>query len=651
MTLGVLFSRLDRLQHDRGFKLAATIVLVLAAAIGGSAYVLSITAPDRIEVAAPTPSTAAADAEATPEDQERSALDTTARVLNDVLAARADPTRVLVAIGLSLAVGIVVVWLGLGLTYLGLLALAAGIAWPLAQFESTAVYARLLVGVVVLTASFTALMQGLRVLLGSSRPVTAIARNVLIEATRMKVSLVFIVLLVFGLAALPGILDPDTPLRYRVQSFLQYSLAGSFWLIAVLTLIFSTSTLAAEQRDKVIWQTVTKPVSALQYILGKWLGVVALNAALLVVCTSGVFLFVEYLRSQPALGERVAYTATSGAVAEDRLLLETQVLAARRTVEPVPITDRNSPAFMAAVEQFVDERLAIDPSFAPTSIERERVADDLFKSLMLEARSLAPGEPKRFVFEDVNVRRGSGDLVTLKYRIETGVDRPDVLYRVTFILPETGAIITESSALGQAQTLQLLSDAISEDKTFSVDIYNGEMLFSQSGAAVGIQPNQRSVTIPEGSLVLSYPDGSYQANFLRGVFVLWLKLAFLAMLAIAASTFLSFSVASLVAIGIFLMAESSGFLAAALETFSYQQDGGDGILPHKFVAYWVSKPVAEVFTIYDSLNPARSLVDGVLITPASVATGTIALAVATTLLFIAAVVIFRRRELATYSGQ
>ena len=65
------------------------------------------------------------------------ALDTTARVLNDVLAARADPTRVLVAIGLSLAVGIVVVWLGLGLTYLGLLALAAGIAWPLAQFDST----------------------------------------------------------------------------------------------------------------------------------------------------------------------------------------------------------------------------------------------------------------------------------------------------------------------------------------------------------------------------------------------------------------------------------------------------------------------------------------------------------------------------------
>lgn len=642
MNLAALLARLDRLQHARGFKIAATIALLLGAVIAGSAYILTVTNPERAALRERLPDPA--------DEQARSAIDTAARALGDVLQAQADPTRVLVAIALAAAVGVVVVWLGLGLTYLALLAVAAGIAWPLSLFEPTEFYARLIVGLVALTASFTALMQGLRALLASSSPIPAIARTVLVEATRMKVSLVFIVLLVFGLAALPGLLDPDTPLRYRVQSFLQYALGGSFWLIALLTLFFSTSTLAAEQRDKTIWQTVTKPVSPLQYILGKWLGVVSLNAALLVVCASGAFLFVEYLRSQPALGEREAYTTLSGGVSEDRLILETQVLNARRTVEPVVRIRADSPEFRAAVEAFFEQKRAVDPDFAPSREERIRVAEDLYTSTLLETRSLAPGDVRRFVFEGVDVERGSGDLLNLRYRIETGVDRPDTLYRLTFFLPQTGSILVESAALGQGQTLTLLSDALGEDGSLAVDIYNGELLFNESGAPAGIAPNPRSVTIPEGSLVLSYPEGSYHANFLRAVLVLWIKLAFLAMLAITASTFLSFSVASLLSVGVFLIAESAGFLSSALDTFSFQDDEG-GLVAHKFLAYWIARPISELFAIYASLNPTRRLVDGVLITPASVATGALAIAGATAALFLAAVLIMRKRELAIYSGQ
>ena len=114
-------------------------------------------------------------------------------------------------------------------------------------------------------------------------------------------------------------LEVDSPLRYRVQSFLQYGTGGSFWIIAILTLVFSVSTVAFEQRDKTIWQTMTKPVASWQYVLGKWLGVVGLNAVLLTVCASAVFLFTEYLRQQPARGEQSAFVTSTGALTLEKI--------------------------------------------------------------------------------------------------------------------------------------------------------------------------------------------------------------------------------------------------------------------------------------------------------------------------------------------
>jgi hypothetical protein len=52
---------------------------------------------------------------------------------------------------------------------------------------------------------------------------------------------------------------------------------------------------------------MTKPVASWQYILGKWLGLISLAANLLAICGSAVFLFTEYLKTQPAHGELAAY--------------------------------------------------------------------------------------------------------------------------------------------------------------------------------------------------------------------------------------------------------------------------------------------------------------------------------------------------------
>ena len=252
------------------------------------------------------------------------------------------------------ALATVIIWLGLALTYLGLMLLAALVAAPMLFFEPTREVGQLLLGAIALTASFSVLLQALRALLSINGPVIAIARNVLDEAVRMKLGLLFIFALIFLLAALPGLLDPDQPLRYRMQSFLQYSATGTFWVLALLTLFFSVSTVAFEQRDRLIWQTMVKPVTPLKYVVGKWLGVMTLNFALLSVSATGIFLFVEYLRNQPAQEELAPFLMIDGraGLTEDRRLLETQVLTARAgaTVDPAQIN-------YEVVDQLVQQRM------------------------------------------------------------------------------------------------------------------------------------------------------------------------------------------------------------------------------------------------------------------------------------------------------
>jgi hypothetical protein len=139
-------------------------------------------------------------------------------------------------------------------------------------------------------------------------------------------------------------------------------------------------------------------------------------------------------------------------------------------------------------------------------------------------------------------------------------------------------------------------------------------------------------------------------NFLRVAMVLWIKLAFLAMLAITAATFLSFPVACLVAFSAFLVAEGAGFLTTALEYYEATGVGNQ-------VTYWkipvraVGLVVAGMFKTYAELRPTTKLVDGRLLAWASVAWGAGVLAIWSAFLYGLATVIFRRRELATYSGQ
>ncbi len=643
MTVSDVFGRLDRAQHSTLFKIIASIAMAVIVVGGVVTYVVVRNAPDAPK-ATVTEAAPGVDPNSPQAQRDKAAAEAAAAALNRILSRETDPTAMAVGGVVVLVVVFAIIWAGLGLTYFALLAFTAVVVVPLVYRGTPGSMgaAVFIGGVVAITASFAALMRGLKILLGGTSSVLAIARNVVDEAVRMKVSLVFMVMLIVLLASIPSLLDPMSPLRYRIQSFLQYANGGSFTLIAVLTIFLAVGTVAFEQRDKVIWQTITKPVAHWQYLLGKWIGVSGVAAALLGVSASGVFLFTEYLRVQQATGEIAPYVSANGLISEDREAVETQVLAARRSVRP--ILDTMPPDELGKeVERRIEVLKIRDQNMPVTEDLKRGIVREIEKEFIQQLLSIEPGSVQRFEFQGLSKARERGEPLTLRYKINSGGNDPRSIFGVSIYLPEIGVADVQSISLATTMNMPVRADAIRTDGTLVVEILNGD--------AARNMGNPATVTFPPDGIEVYFNDGSYQLNYLRIVAVQWLKLACLAMLGIACATSLSFSVASLTAFGIFLIAETAGFLRSSLENYATTDQQTNEVLYHRLIIVAIAEPIAWLFQGYAGLTPVDNLVKGRLLGWDVVGVGCLVLGAITLLLFVVAVVVFKRRELATYSGQ
>lgn len=702
------FGKVNRAQRTMLFKVIASGLVVALAAV----FIINYAVEQRrlgakpsvvVETANPGENLSALTPEQVKQrEAARADAEANAQYINDLLARRADWTGAAVVSVLLTGLLLGFVWLGLGAVAPILLGLIALVAWRLKLFSpqdvgfeelNTLDVILLFVGAVaVLTCSFLALMELLKIVFGAPTQVMAIARNVVNEAVRLKVSLVLIVLLIFGLAALPGLLDPGTPLRYRVQAFLEYGTGGAFLVIAVLVLFLAVGSVSFEQRDRVIWQTMTKPVAAWQYLLGKWLGVVGVAAVLLMVSASGVFAFTEYLSRQKASGELRPYVAAGQMfISEDRDVLETQVLASRRTIAPEPpvmsreevdaeidrriertlrqsgvaptreaINEMRTPETMASIERELlqehrDQFISIEPGRSQvyyfnglsdarrTTWESVESAARRMGHSMEEMDALIAGGRllSRVSGGQTEIGTVSVKQVSLRYKVQAGGNDPRTTVHLTFIFTGQSQYVVREASLNTTMTLRVPPSAIDQDGRLRVEIYNGD--------ANTQVPNDGTISLPLDTFSVYYAAGSYRMNFLRVVVILWLKLAFLAMVAIVSATFLSFSVASMISFGILLIAEGASFVWEALNYYDAAVDGE--LVFHRLIIRIISLPIAWTFKHYSEIMPIQGLANGELVSWSTVLWGLTLLGGTCAVLYAVGVVIFRRRELATYSGQ
>jgi len=649
VTIRERFAKLDHLQKGRLFKIITTSVIVAVAAvlIGYGLLNNTVENPAIHQRIAELPKTVTNFAGDEINNPQLAQVQQIQQLLNN-----AKP-GMLVAVGSAMVslMLILVVWMGLGLVYPVLAILAVGVYIAL-RGTSFEIVGSIAVGMIILTLSFMVLLRAIGMVLSFSNPVLAIARNVLAEAIRMKISLVFIVMLFFVLAAMPMLLNDDQSLRYRIQSFLQYSSGFTFLFIAMLVVFFGAATVTYEQREKVIWQTMTKPVAAWQYLLGKWLGVVALAAILLTVSATGVFLFTEYMRNQPAVGELKAYQPIDGSdITEDRMILETQVLSSRVSMTPALPFSINDPSFETALQAQIDNERQLNPGYDPNPSERAALKRKIFKDEITEYLSIDPITEKYESFTFVGLQRAKAlNLpLTLRYKINAEGNRPDMFYILTFAFDDGTVLPPRRTGLGFSHTMTISPEFINSNGQLRFQIFNGQLHGAQDGN-IDIQTNTNTFTIPPDGLEISYSLGSYRANFVRVFFVLWVKLAMLAMLAVWASTFASFPVACLIAGGLFFIGQSAGFVQGALPGWGKTNVNGDPSI-FRTIIYYFADWISSVFKVYNDLKPTARLADGQLLSWGSVSRGMMALGTIAMVFYLAGVLIFRKRQLAIYSGQ
>ena len=179
-------------------------------------------------------------------------------------------------------------------------------------------------------------------------------------AFRFRLFLVIAVLLLAAVVGLPLLLKDDGTARGFTQILITYTLSVITTLLGLSTLWLSCGTLARDIEECQIQVVATKPVARWQIWLGKWLGIVSLNAMLLVLSGACVYGLLQW-------------RATRLPAAEQEIL-RTQVLVSRGVAQP---PDYNA-EIDARTEQILQERLKQTPiSGADLALARRQIREQV----------------------------------------------------------------------------------------------------------------------------------------------------------------------------------------------------------------------------------------------------------------------------------
>lgn len=165
-----------------------------------------------------------------------------------------------------------------------------------------------------------------------------------------------------------------------------------------------------------------------------------------------------------------------------------------------------------------------------------------------------------------------------------------------------------------------------------------------------LSAERSTVFMPAGDLKALYTSGTFGGNFLRSLVLILIRLSFLAAVGLAASTFLTFPVATLLTLFVFMMSLSLPTIIAVFMPAPALPGAEAAAEQHGLLLVSARRALANslrVFPNLRALDPVPRLVDGVALTFGEMARaffGTLLLRSGIAALI--GVLIFNRRELA-----
>ena len=470
------------------------------------------------------------------------------------------------------------------------------------------------------------------------RNILAIARLTISEGVRMRLVLVFAVVLVFIMLRLPFTLQGDDTLTGRLQTFLSYSLSAVSLLLGLSCVFLSCATLTNEIKNCSIHLVVTKPVSRFQILAGKWLGVNVLMTVLVLLCGLTIYGFARFIKSGPAANER------------DKISIRDVVWRGRVAAAPTPPGD-----LLERAREWVKSQIKQGQDYARG--EQYAVVEKL-KDLQNDWRTLGPGDQRVYRFDNLVPPRSADAAIQVRYRargVGLGLDEL-VRMRFVFVDPDNGEPLG-GEAFVDPDTGQYLAGFAAEARSQDRHqfLVRGQSVIKEGRTALLVTNLPRVEAQPvihfdsDDGLEILYNVGTFEENYVKTLLIIIGRLAFLSAVGLTFGVFVSFPVACLCACTFYVVCMGMPFwlesIGANMEVRLVSIDPYGHLGPAiRFVLVPLLKFAFPNFALYDG---ARHLIDGEFIRAGLLCKALLhTLIYGGVLLFVPGWLVFRSREIA-----
>ena len=454
------------------------------------------------------------------------------------------------------------------------------------------------------------------------RSIWAVAVNTIKQALRMKIAVVFIILLLILLSTMGATMTGDGTLKGRLQSFISYGLSLTSFLLCLLTIVVSIYSLTSDLEQRQIYTVLTKPVRRWQLLFGKLLGVILLDVVLLILFSGIIYTIAIYTPK------------FSGADDDELAQANNEFFTARAGLRPAEID-------VTAEARDIYDKLArsgqLPTNASGNKIPREDYIETLTTRLKLSKRAAGVGGELLWEFNNVKPLDPNQSLF-VRFKYDVSVNPPDLHVYGRWVVGDDRQVrygtgiktpiynFDRKDLIRTFYEIEVPADAVAEDGYLAVGFLNIPL-----NSTVVIFP-------PKGGLEMLYKADTFTANFIRAVFLILFRLIFFACLGILASSFLSFPVAILLCLAVFFTGTISNFV---IESFDFLSEDLSSIYSYTF------KPLIRLLPQFDKFNPAKFLVSGRLLSWSFIGKAAgLMVCVKALLLLLLGLLIFSNREIA-----
>ncbi len=355
------------------------------------------------------------------------------------------------------------------------------------------------------------------------RQVLAIAFIAIRNTIRSRVVLFLLAFLLLAILGLPFSIKSDGTIAGHVRILLSYTLGAAGFILSIATLWAACAAISTELDEKQMHLLVTKPVHRFQIWLGKWIGLLIINACLLAI--SGVTAYaLLWWRVQPA-----------SLSAQDRQILDEEILVARRPCR-ADLVD----VAPAARQELEARRKRGD---LPAEVSEEVLLQAFEQMLLNQAYTIPPGQSHRWTFH-LPQKPDSGKPLLVRFKASTSLIGPTVIkgrWRAGPAGAPSPFVREQEHIAGPSYSFLLPEKALDGSRSLELVYEN-------------IHDEPVTLVFPpkDGVQVLQYA-GAFTPNYLRALLLLYLHLALLAALGVTAGSLFSMPVASFISLFVLLL--------------------------------------------------------------------------------------------------